>query len=388
MAETSSTDQPWLGDACSLVDAFRSGDRSPREELEATLAAIESSDLNAFSHIDPERARRAADEADVNKPFGGVPFAIKELDEVEGWPDTGASLVFKDRKATHTSWAIERVLGSFARTLVVPERHYRAAAEFIDEDFLGARLVYEKVDEGDAAAQLRAGGESLLAKLELADGPYQGWLGERLAARFDYACVESTEGFARHAKAVTRRGQVKHSAALHEKDDRRRVDDRSRWVLGCTTETKEAELERLLGWYAQGYDVVIGSRGLQRANFGWYRRLGSAAFRGLRRLLMLRDISDTQCGFKSMRREVALHLFPRLDAIRRTEAVTGWKVTAFDVELLYLAERAGYRIAEVTVAWENRDVATGKGKSYLRESKEMGEQLCRIKWNELRGRYD
>ncbi len=148
------------------------------------------------------------------------------------------------------------------------------------------------------------------------------------------------------------------------------------------------QLDLLLPAYAAEYDVVIGSRGLQRANFGWYRRLGSAAFRGLRRLLMLRDISDTQCGFKSMRREVALDLFPRLDAIRRTEAVTGWKVTAFDVELLYLAERAGYRIAEVTVAWENRDVATGKGKSYLRESKEMGEQLCRIKWNELRGRYD
>lgn len=110
MADSSSTDQPWLGDACSLVDAFRRGERSPREELEATLAAIERSDINAFSHLDPERARQAADEADVGLPFGGVPFAIKELDEVEGWPDTGASLVFKDRKATHTSFAIDKVL--------------------------------------------------------------------------------------------------------------------------------------------------------------------------------------------------------------------------------------------------------------------------------------
>ncbi len=148
------------------------------------------------------------------------------------------------------------------------------------------------------------------------------------------------------------------------------------------------QLDLLLPAYAADYDVVIGSRGMQRSNFGWYRCLGSAVFRAVRRLLMLRGISDTQCGFKSMRRQVALDLFPRLDAIRRTEAVSGWKVTAFDVELLYLAERAGYRIAEVTVAWENRDIATGKGKSYLRESKEMGEQLCRIKWNELRGRYD
>src|SRR5690606_17945227 len=50
------------------------------------------------------------DAADVSLPFGGVPFGIKELDEVRGWPDTGASLVFKDRLATHTSWVIGKVL--------------------------------------------------------------------------------------------------------------------------------------------------------------------------------------------------------------------------------------------------------------------------------------
>ena len=111
MASTGTPDQPWLGDACSLVDAFRSGERSPREELEASLAAIERSNINAFSYLDPESARVAADGADVSLPFGGVPFAVKELDEVKGWPDTGASLVFKDRKATHSSRVVEKVVG-------------------------------------------------------------------------------------------------------------------------------------------------------------------------------------------------------------------------------------------------------------------------------------
>ena len=55
------TDTPWQGDACSLVDAFRAGERSPVEELEATLAAIEASDLNCFTYVDPERARETAD---------------------------------------------------------------------------------------------------------------------------------------------------------------------------------------------------------------------------------------------------------------------------------------------------------------------------------------
>jgi Asp-tRNA(Asn)/Glu-tRNA(Gln) amidotransferase A subunit family amidase len=103
-------DTPWQNDACSLVDAFRAGERSPVEELDATLAAIEASDLNCFSHVDPERAREAAGSADLSLPFGGVPTGIKELEPVEGWPDTGASLVFKDRIADHTAHNVARLL--------------------------------------------------------------------------------------------------------------------------------------------------------------------------------------------------------------------------------------------------------------------------------------
>ena len=104
------TDTPWQQDACSLVDAFRAGDRSPLEELDASLAAIEASDINAFSFVDPERARAAAAKADVSLPFGGVPTGIKELESVKGWPDTGASLVFKDRIADHTGHNIVKLL--------------------------------------------------------------------------------------------------------------------------------------------------------------------------------------------------------------------------------------------------------------------------------------
>jgi aspartyl-tRNA(Asn)/glutamyl-tRNA(Gln) amidotransferase subunit A len=102
-------DAPWLGDACSLVDAFRSGERSPVEELEAVLAAIDRSSLNAVSFTDPDRARAAAAAADTSKPFGGVAVGVKELDHVAGWPATEASLVFKDRVATYTSTMVERL---------------------------------------------------------------------------------------------------------------------------------------------------------------------------------------------------------------------------------------------------------------------------------------
>jgi aspartyl-tRNA(Asn)/glutamyl-tRNA(Gln) amidotransferase subunit A len=102
-------DSPWSGDACSLVEEFRSKRRSPLEELQATTAAIASSELNAFSYLAIEQAEAAAATADVHRPFGGVPIGVKELDQVQGWPDTEACLVFADRTATHTSFQVQRI---------------------------------------------------------------------------------------------------------------------------------------------------------------------------------------------------------------------------------------------------------------------------------------
>lgn len=103
------TDTPWLGDACSLVDAFRRKERSPLEELDACLAAIETSELRAFSFVDPEQARERAKVADVELPFGGVPTGVKELDSVTGWPATEASLLFSDRISHKESTHIQRI---------------------------------------------------------------------------------------------------------------------------------------------------------------------------------------------------------------------------------------------------------------------------------------
>lgn len=104
------TETTWLGDTCSLVEAFRAGERAPSDELEATLAAIEASELHAFSHVDAEGARRAAERAEPSLPFGGVPVGIKELDQVEGWPDTEASLALADRRASYTRTYIRRLV--------------------------------------------------------------------------------------------------------------------------------------------------------------------------------------------------------------------------------------------------------------------------------------
>ncbi|HEX4219443.1 MAG TPA: amidase, partial [Acidimicrobiales bacterium] len=103
------TAKPWADDACSLVDAFRAGTITPAEALELSLAAIEGSELNAFSHVDAEPARAAEAAADVSLPFGGVPVGVKELETVDGWPYTEASLVFKDRVADHDTTQVARL---------------------------------------------------------------------------------------------------------------------------------------------------------------------------------------------------------------------------------------------------------------------------------------
>ncbi|MGH9078761.1 MAG: amidase [Acidimicrobiales bacterium] len=102
-------DQPWLGDACSLVEAFRVGTLSPLEALDASVTAVDKSGLNAFSHLDVEQARDVAGSADISLPFGGVPMGIKELETVDGWPYTEASLVFKDRVADQDSTQVTRL---------------------------------------------------------------------------------------------------------------------------------------------------------------------------------------------------------------------------------------------------------------------------------------
>ena len=73
------------------------------------FAAIDASDLNAFSFLDREAAVKAAKTADVSLPFGGVPLGVKELTNVSGWPATEASVPLKDHVATQTSTMVTRL---------------------------------------------------------------------------------------------------------------------------------------------------------------------------------------------------------------------------------------------------------------------------------------
>lgn len=137
--------------------------------------------------------------------------------------------------------AAERVLRNFALSLLVPDGRYDDVTAWIDRNHLDARLVYYRVPEATvrAGARDRQEGAALLVdKLDVKpDSEFVEWLEAELERRADHECVESTAGFRHARKAVTRAGQIKDKDR-HEKDDRRRIDDRRSYVLGWSNEQK------------------------------------------------------------------------------------------------------------------------------------------------------
>lgn len=150
------------------------------------------------------------------------------------------------------------------------------------------------------------------------------------------------------------------------------------------------ELEGLLPWFDRGYDVVIGSRegGGTRQRIGepFYRHLMGRIFNLLVRILAVRGVQDTQCGFKAMRGEVAQDLFPRLRLHNGSAGpIQGSMVTAFDVELLFLAQKRGYKIKEVPVEWH---YGSESKVNPLKDSWRNFKDVATVRWNDLRGRYN
>lgn len=140
--------------------------------------------------------------------------------------------------------AAERLLHGFGLSLLVPDRHYQRVTEWVDATHLRGRLIYFHVKAVRHGALPELHRDSLVRKLAIKpDSPHFDWLERELAHRFDVACCVTQEQFRREPRAVTRTGQVRDPSGRHEKDDRRRIDDRSTFVLGWSNRAKIAALE-------------------------------------------------------------------------------------------------------------------------------------------------
>jgi glycosyltransferase involved in cell wall biosynthesis len=138
------------------------------------------------------------------------------------------------------------------------------------------------------------------------------------------------------------------------------------------------EADRLFAAIAAGADIAIGSRWLEKGRQTHrqplYRQFFGRCFNAVTRFVMGLHFADTQCGFKAFTR-IAAHTIFQLQTIER------W---GFDPEILFIAVKRGYRIAEVPVSWAH-DERTRM--SYLRDGIRMLEDIAIIRWNALTGHY-
>ncbi len=152
--------------------------------------------------------------------------------------------------------------------------------------------------------------------------------------------------------------------------------------------TPISEFDKMLPFFKKGYKVVIGSRGRKRSGFSLIRLMASNIFMLVRKSLVLSNIADTQCGFKAFDRKIAIELFNQLQVFKESTKVKGWRVSAYDVELLFIARKKKYKIAEVEVKWHDEDFSKGKQRKFIKESKEMFKEILRVRLNDIRGLYD
>lgn len=153
--------------------------------------------------------------------------------------------------------------------------------------------------------------------------------------------------------------------------------------------TPVEDVEKLMPWFERGFDIVIGSRegaGAQRIKEPFYRHLMGRVFNFVVRVLTVRGIQDTQCGFKAFRDDVAQDIFSRVQLYsERSPRVANGMVTAFDVEVLFIGRKSGYRIKEVPVEWR---YGTETKVNPLKDSWRNFRDVVMVRWNDLRGKYN
>ena len=227
-----------------------------RQQIDAAGSAVDTEIADAHNKLSDARVdkqRLDAQAAEVNAELHSLRerknnIPRRQLDlrallcrelrlEEDALPFAGELIAVRPAESDWEG-AAERLLHSFALSILVPDGHYRAVSDWIDGQHLRDRVVYYRVPAPAARiAPPELGRGTLAAKLEVKDTEFAPWLERELAHRADAECVETMAEFRRAARAVTKAGQIK-GGVRHEKDDRFRIDDRSRYVLGWSNERK------------------------------------------------------------------------------------------------------------------------------------------------------
>lgn len=228
-------------------------------------------------------------------------------------------------------------------------------------------------------------------------GALAGWLRDPPRAPVEVILADdgSGDGTLRCLEAFAREHEAARVLALPHRGKAATVTSGVLAATGARVLFSDADLSVPLsevGRFADaidaGADVAIGSReapGARREREPGYRHLMGRAFNGLVRALVVPGIQDTQCGFKMFSRAAARAIFSRLrrygpDAPR----VRGPMVTAFDVEVLFVARKLGLRVVELPVPWRHGEQSKVRP---VVDAVRMTRDVLGVKWADLRGDY-
>lgn len=143
--------------------------------------------------------------------------------------------------------------------------------------------------------------------------------------------------------------------------------------------TPISEVDKIWRYFSEGYDVVIGSRALKESKLElpqpFLRRLLGAVFRWAVWIFVVAGFRDTQCGFKVFTARAAEKIFNRQKLMR----------FGFDVELIFLAKKLGFKVKEMPAIWRDSAFSTVK---LPRDGIKMLKEIAYVRLNHIFGRYD
>lgn len=144
------------------------------------------------------------------------------------------------------------------------------------------------------------------------------------------------------------------------------------------------QLEKFIPKFEEGFDIVIGSRS-GRVGAPLVRKLAAFVFSVLRGIILGLPFKDTQCGFKAFNKKAVGKLIPKIKHEWGIVHFRGGAVNAgFDVEILYLAKKYGFKVAEVSVEWNYVDTERVQ---VIKDALAAVYDMFRIRINDLRGKY-
>ncbi|NHM14177.1 ATP-binding protein [Xiamenia xianingshaonis] len=174
--------------------------------------------------------------------------------------------------------ALERLIGRQALVLLAPKKAGPSVSAWVNGHNLGTRFEYELVPEAIEVPSVKLSEHSSVRKLVVNNAPahpeFALWANREIRRRFNYECVPCVEDLAKHQYALTQEGLIKR-AERHVKDDRYRINDRTRWLLGTSNaqkidvlagnlQTCREELEQAQTSYRQAQKQLRTSFDLQR----------------------------------------------------------------------------------------------------------------------------